>query len=154
MLRSFSVEQPCCSSFEVHLQALLRTFLRPLLENSDTELFLDPTEIFETSLGNLMLQPVDCKPLTLVKREFLEISRRSTFSYITMHMMELMRELCRMQEYCYFSKKCSHHRRYSITFKIFCSRVTLTGKILGGTIFQYSCRQQIVQDKLRQKNLD
>ena len=32
MLRSFSVEQPCCSSFEVHLQALLRTFLRLLLE--------------------------------------------------------------------------------------------------------------------------
>ena len=54
------------------------------------------------------MQPVDCKPLTIVKREFLEISRRTTFSYIIMHMMEL----CKMQKYCYFSKKCS-----SMTFK-------------------------------------
>ena len=32
MLRSFLVEQPCWSPFEVHLQAILRTFLRLLLE--------------------------------------------------------------------------------------------------------------------------
>ena len=32
MLRSFSVEQPCWSPFEVHLQVFLRTFLRLLLE--------------------------------------------------------------------------------------------------------------------------
>ena len=31
-LRSFSVEQPCWSPFEVHLQAFLRTFLRLLPE--------------------------------------------------------------------------------------------------------------------------
>ena len=128
-----------------------------LKRNSDTELLLDPYQNFSNSFKKFgwefVFQPVDCKPLTLVKREFLEISRRTSFSYITMHMMEFTRELCRMQEYCYFSKKCSHHRRYSITFKNFCSRVTLTGNILGGFIFQYSCWLQIEQDKLRQKNL-
>ena len=115
-----------------------------LKKNSDTELFLDPygnfRNIFKKFRWEFVLQPGDCKPLTLVKREFLEIYRRTTFSYITMHMMEFMRELYRMQEYCYFSKKCSHHRRSSITFKNFCSRVILTGNILGGAIFQYSCR--------------
>ena len=79
--------------------------------------------------------------------------QKNIFSYKTMHLMEFTREFCRMHEYCYFSKKCSPHRRYSITLKIFCSRVTLTGNILGGVIFQYSCSKQIGQDKLRQKNL-
>ena len=191
MLRSFSVEQPCWSPFEVHLQVFLRTFLRLLLEkgtpkqtlfpeffkilktynaegcslqaynllkwNSDTELSLEPYRNFGNSFKKFgwefVLQPVDCKSLTLVKSEFLEISRRTTFSYIAMHMIEFTRELCRKQEYCSFSKKCSHHRRSSMTFKNSCSRVTLTGNILGGVSFQYSCRQQIGQDKLRKKNL-
>ena len=189
MLRSFSVEQPCWSTFEVYLQVFLRTFLRLLLEkgtpkqtlfpeffkilktynaegcslqaynllkrNSDTELLLDPYQNFSNSFKKFgwefVFQPVDCKPLTLVKREFLEISRRTTF--LTMHMMENTRELCRMQEYCYFSKKCSYLRRSSMIFENSCSRVTLTGNILGSVSFQYSCRQQNWQDKLRRKNL-
>ena len=53
--------------------------------------------------------------------------------------MEFTRELCRMQEYCYFSKNCSHHRCSSMTFKNSCSRVTLTGNIIEGVSFQYSC---------------
>ena len=128
-----------------------------LKSNSDTELFLDCYQnfrnIFKKFGWEFVLQPVDCKPLTLIKREFLEIYRRTTFSYIIMHMMEFTRELCRMQEYCFFSKRYSRHRRYPITFKNFCSLVTLTGNILGAVIFHYSCRQQIGQDKLRQKNL-
>ena len=55
--------------------------------------------------------------------------------------MKFMRELCRMQEYCFFSKKSFHYRCSSMTFKNSCSRVTLTGNILGGISFQYSCRQ-------------
>ena len=183
MLRSFSVEQPCWSTFEVYLQVFLRTFLRLLLEkgtpkqtlfpeffkilktynaegcslqaynllkrNSDTDLFLDPIKIFEAALRNLVGSL--CFNPQAVKREFLEISRRTTF--LTMHMMENTRELCRMQEYCYFSKKCSYLRRSSMIFENSCSRVTLTGNIFGSVSFQYSCRQQNWQDKLRRKNL-
>ena len=36
--------------------------------------------------------------------------------------MEFTRELCRMQEYCYFCRKCCHHRRSSMTYKNFCSQ--------------------------------
>ena len=66
-------------------------------------------------------------------------------------MVEFTQELCKMQEYCYFSKKCSHHRHSSMIFKNSCSRVTVTGNILGGVTFRHSCRQQIGQDKLRKR---
>ena len=68
--------------------------------------------------------------------------------------MELLPKFRRMQEYCYFSKKGSHHRRYPITFKNSCSLVTLAGNIFGEVIFQYSCREYIGHVELRKKILD
>ena len=70
-----------------------------LKRNLDTELFLDPRtlrNLFRSSFL-VVLQPVDCKPLTPVKMEFLEISRRPAFLYITMHMMEFSPEFCRIR---------------------------------------------------------
>ena len=50
MLRSLSVEQPCWSHFEVHLQAFLRTFLRLLLEKETPQqkLFSEFFKILKT----------------------------------------------------------------------------------------------------------
>ena len=40
-----------------------------------------------------MLQPVDCKPITPVKRKFLKISWGATFNNIPMHVKEFPTEL-------------------------------------------------------------
>ena len=63
-----------------------------LKRNSFTELFLDPFRTFPNNLRNLVrisflvvLQSVESKSVTLVKRKFLEISRITSFPYITLH---------------------------------------------------------------------
>ena len=117
-----------CQEFSGVLKTLDLQFIRLAIYQKGTPLesaFWIFLEIFEMSLRYLarslfsvVLQPVDCKFTTLVKREFLKISRGATFQNLPMHLV-CERIVGRKSFSCSFPIKLFYYRR---SWEVCCSQ--------------------------------
>ena len=87
----FYQEVPRLSKAQRAKHCILRAcnLLKKRAELFIAELFMEIFQNFVRSLLSVELQPVDCKPVTPVKRKFLKISSRATFRNRRMHKREV-----------------------------------------------------------------
>ena len=109
-----------------------RLWFAVLLEkNYVTELFLEIFRNFHLIIINIFmksgyissllaaLQPVRCKPESLVEREFLAVSRRATFGKYIPRNSVLYKTVDWINVSCYFTKMWFHRSYYPSNFKNF-----------------------------------
>ena len=93
MLRSFSVEQPCWSPFEVHLQAFLRAFLQLHLEKGTPQQTLFP-EFFKILEKLATLKVAVCRPVIYCKGTQIQSSSWTPTEIFETSLRNLVGSLC------------------------------------------------------------